>query len=143
MAQLSLSKLIGPKWRVVYEESWEHEKKEEKMPNKIDYEIVKVRGGGHFKLHDAQTKTFKIWTQRYKVAIDIAREFPEVTIDKMDGEAEIFFPLHLVDTILERMHGNRKKVYSQESKDAARERMTKLHAEGKVFGGGRKKGTKG
>ena len=139
MAQPSLSKLIGPKWRVVYEESWDHETKEEKMPNKIDYEMVKVRGGGHLKLHDLKTKTFRVWTQRYKVAIDLAREFPEIRLDKMDGEAEIFFPANLVDTVLERMHGNRKKVYSQESKDASRERMLKLHAEGRVTGHRKKK----
>lgn len=139
LAQLSLSKMIGPKWRVTYEESWQHEKKEEREPNKIDYEIVKIRGGGHFKLHDAKTKIFKVWTQRYKVAIDLAREFPEILIDKMDGEAEIFFPISLVDTVLERMHGARKKVMSEEWKQQARERMHKLHAEGRASSGRKKK----
>ena len=139
MAQLSLSKIVGPKWRVTYEESWFHEQKEVREPNKIDYEQVKVRGGGFMRLDDAKKLTFRLWTQRYKLAMELEREFSEVTIDKMDGEAEIFFPLALVDTVLERMHGARKKVMSEEWKAQAAARMRQLHAEGRASTGRKKK----
>jgi hypothetical protein len=130
----SIKDLIGDKWRITYDEAWKHESNEEKLPNKIDYEQVKIRGGGFMRLHDLKTKTFVIWTQRYKLANELAEEFPEIRMDKMDKEADLYVPLHLVDTILERMHGNRKKVFSEEWKQQARERMTRLHAEGKVTG---------
>ena len=131
--------MVGPKWRITYDEAWDHETKEEKLPNKIDYERVKIRGGGFLRLYDAKTKTFVIWTQRYKVAHDMEREFPEIKLDKMDGEVDIYIPHHLVDTFLERFHGNRKKVMSDEWKAKAAERMRQLHKDGKASKGRKKK----
>lgn len=125
---MRLKDLIGNKWRISYDESWFHEVKEVKMPYQIDYEQVKLGGGaGHMRLWDLNTKTFVLWTTRYKLANEIAAEFPEVVIDKMDKEADLYFPLKLVDTILTRFRGARKKQMSEEWKQKQGDRLRAMH----------------
>jgi hypothetical protein len=125
----TLLKLIGNnKWRVTYEESWYVEDKVYREANKIDYEQIKIRGGGHLMLKDLKSKTFVLWTQRYKVAHEVIAKYPEIVMDKMDKECDLIIPVHLVDAVLEIFHGARKKTMSAEWRAKSANRMRDYQA---------------
>lgn len=124
----SLGKLLGNKWRITHEEAWDHETKEVREQSVIDYEEVKLRGGGCLRIHDLKKKIFVLWTQRYKLAYEVAAEHPEIKLDRMDLECDLYIPHHLVDIVLERFHGAKKKVMSAAWREKSSERMKAMQA---------------
>jgi hypothetical protein len=123
-----LKAMLGNKWRITMDESWQYEEHTYREANRVWYEQVKVRGGGHLSLHDLDNKLFCLWTKRYKVASEVAAEFPELGYVKYDKEADLIIPLYLVDTILEKFHGSKRKVMSAEWREKSANRMREYQA---------------
>lgn len=129
----SLKDLIGDAWRITYDEAWEHESQEERQAFKIYYEIVKLGGGaGHLRLWSLEKKEFTVWTTKYKVAYDLESEYPEIKVVRMHNEVDMYFPLSMVDIVLTRLKGSRRKHFSEEWKAQNAIRMRQLHADGKL-----------
>jgi hypothetical protein len=128
----SLTDIVGTGWKVTLDECFKIEKSAVTKGNKIWYEQIKCRKGGWLALFDSINGLLMLFTPRTKLVNKMVEAIPDLKLREGEGEVTVFFPYALGNQVLKFMGGARKKVYSEEVLQKARERMTRLHAEGKI-----------
>jgi len=126
----SLKKTFGKRYRVLMEESWQHETGENKKGQEAWYEIIPCRGfkpgppqeGPFIGLFSEDPPTLQLFTTRVGNAKSIWNEInkhPGTRADfHLDGEAMIFFPTtpELLHKVAALAGARRRRVLSPEHK---------------------------
>lgn len=115
-----LADLTEHRYRIVLEESWQHERPEVRNPDRIWYEIIPCRGfkpgpmqeGPFIGLFSANPLTFQLYTNRVVNAKNIweqIKDKPGCRADfAIDGEVVLFFPIEAIHIVAE-LAGARKR----------------------------------
>jgi hypothetical protein len=143
---MTLSELTNGRYKIIFEESWYHERPEVREPNKRWYERIPCKGDAFIsyycdpepncilrdvcplRLPDCQEHgnlILQLWTPRPKNALVIWGQIKgeqSCHFDPKDGEACIFFPARLVSLVAELAAARRKRRLSPE----AQERLVEL-----------------
>jgi hypothetical protein len=128
LTEINLSALSNGRYQITYDESWYHDPPEVRNPDQHWYERIPVRNGGHIYLFSENPPILGLYTTQVKSARAIARKFPELEVEWLDGEAVIYFPPELLDQIAE-MAGARKK---RQGRKLSPEEISRLVEAGKA-----------
>ena len=119
----SLKKAFGKRWKIQREESWAHEKPENKTGYEGWYEQVPTTCGGFIGLfQDKPTVILQFYTFRQRPTCrNLAKQFkdtPGVRLDDgFDGyETVLYFPPELFDQVAEAVGARKRRVLSLEHK---------------------------
>lgn len=108
-----LSKLSGGRYRIVLEESWQHERPEVRNPDRIWYEQIPCQGGAFIGLYSLNPLVLHLYTPRVKNAKKVweaIKDVPGTRADfHFDGEAVLYFPLEAVRQVAELAGARRKR----------------------------------
>lgn len=121
-------------FRIVLDECWQHEEKEIRQKDRIWYERIPCSYNGHISLYcmlqspcsfwkggcslrrpDCRTHInyiLRLWTPSLQQAKNVWRHIkkhPSCHLSLMDGEAEIYFPAHLLPIVAELVKAKRKR----------------------------------
>jgi hypothetical protein len=128
----SLKQTFGKRWKVQMDESWQHEKQENKVGFEGWYEQVPTACGGFISLYqDKPEVILQFYTPKQRmVCRRLAAQFkdtPGVHLDdRFDGyETVLFFPVELFSQVAKAVGARSRRVLSQEHK-------AKLAAAGKA-----------
>jgi hypothetical protein len=119
----SLKRTFGKRWKIQMEESWQHEKHENKSGFEGWYEQVPTACGGfigHFQ--DEPTVILQFYTPKQRPSCrKLAEQFkgtPGVRLDdRFDGyETTLFFPFELFEQMADAVGARKRRVLSPEHK---------------------------
>lgn len=121
MAKNELSVLVGDRWLIALEESWEHERPEVRDPDRIWYEQIPCQGGAFIGLYSLDPPILHLFTSRVQNAQEIYRAIKDTPGVKaafnFDGEAELFFPPTAIHVVAPLAGARKKKRLSSEHKE--------------------------
>jgi len=107
-----LAELSERRYRIVLEESWQHERPEVRNPDRIWYEQIPCQGGAFIGLYSLSPFTLQLSTPRVKNAKKVWEAIKDVAGARadfyFDAEATIYFPIGAVHIVAE-LAGARKK----------------------------------
>jgi hypothetical protein len=120
----SLKKAFGKRWKIQMEESWQHEKPENKIGYEGWYEQVPTACGGFIGLfQDKPTVILQFYTPKQRLTCrKLAGQFkdtPGVRLDDgFDGyETVFYFPPQLFQQVAEAVSARKRRVLSPEHKE--------------------------
>jgi hypothetical protein len=127
MEKAGLAEISENRYRVVLEESWQHERPEIRRPDRRWYEQIPCKGGAFIGLYaEDPTIILQLFTPRPKNARFIfahIKELPGVKADfGFDGEAVIYFPKELLHQVAEMAEARIKRRLSPEARANLAER---------------------
>jgi len=123
-----LAELSERRYRIVLEESWQHERPEVRNHARIWYEIIPCRGfkpgpmqeGPFIGLYSENPLTLQLYTNRAGNAKNIWKQIkdePGCQADfHMDGEAVLYFPPEAFHTVAELAEARKKRRLSEAHK---------------------------
>jgi hypothetical protein len=130
MPEHELAALVGGRWRIALDESWEHESPDVRNPDQIWYEQVPCQGGAFISLYCLYPPTLKLSTPRPRNAQEIFRalkDTPGVKADfHFDNEAVILFPPAAIHVVAPLAGAKRKRALSEDHKTQLTEGRKKL-----------------
>ncbi len=120
----SLKKTFRKRWKIKMEESWQHEKAENRIGYEGWYEQVPTACGGFIGLfQDKPTVILQFYTPKQRLTCrKLAEQFkdtPDVRLDDgFDGYESIFyFPVGLFESVAEAVRGRKRRQLSPEQKE--------------------------
>jgi len=118
--ETDLANLAANRYKMAMEESWQHERPEVRTPDRIWYEQIPCRGRAFISVYSLSPLTLKLWTPRPKNAklVWMALKGADgVRADfHFDGEAELFFPLEVLQQVAQLAGARRRRRLSEEEK---------------------------
>ncbi len=121
----SLKKAFGKRWKIKMEESWQHEKAENRIGYEGWYEQVPTACGGFIGLfQDKPTVILQFYTPKQRLTCrKLAEQFkdtPDVRLDDgFDGYDSIFyFPVGLFESVAEAFKARKRRQLSEAQKEA-------------------------
>jgi hypothetical protein len=120
-----MSEIFGDKYKIGFDESWNHPGVEDRKSNQKWYEQILCAKGAFIYLHSESPTVFALYTPSIRKAKLIALEMPECKADLMDGEAVIYFPEKLFHKIAKLAGARRKRKLSE----AHKEKLAKSNVE--------------
>ena len=121
----SLKKAFGKRWKIKMEESWQHEKPENRNGYERWYELVPTSCGGFIGLfQDKPTVVLQFYTPKQRITgRKLAEQFksiPGVRLDDgFDGyEAVLYFPPELFEHVAGEVGARKRRQLSKAHKEA-------------------------
>jgi hypothetical protein len=119
----SLKRTFGKRWKIQMEESWQHEKPENKIGCEGWYEQVSTACGGFIGLYqDKPTVILQFYTPKQRPTCrklaEQLKDTPGVSLDDwFDGyETTLFFPLELFEQVARAVGARKRRILSPEHK---------------------------
>jgi hypothetical protein len=122
-----ISKLTK-RFRIVLEESWDHEKTKTRKPDRRWYEIIPLKGfvkgppqeGSFIGLYSEDPPTLQLYSNRVKQARIIWKEIKKISGCRadfhLDGEAVLYFPPELLEQVAEMAGARKRRQLSEEQR---------------------------
>jgi hypothetical protein len=133
-----LAELSERRYRILLEESWQHERPEIRVPDRIWYEQIPCQGGAHIGLYSLDPLILHLFTPRVKNARTVweaIKDMPGTKADfHFDGEAELFFPLEAIHTVADLAGARKKRRLSEAHKAKLAESSKAYRFKGKFDG---------
>jgi hypothetical protein len=121
----SLKKAFGKRWKIKMEESWQHEKPENRNGCEGWYELVPTSCGGFIGLfQDKPTVILQFYTPKQRITsrklAERFKDIPGVRLDDGFGgyEAVLYFPPELFEQVAREVGARKRRQLSEAHKEA-------------------------